>query len=258
MAEFKVERQGAVEIWTILGEQRRNAISRAMVEELERLVVRVSTSRQCRVVIVTGAGDKAFCAGADLKERTAMQEDEIRLFLDQLQRTFLAIERSDAVFIAAINGAALGGGLELALACDLRVAAPTAELGLPEVKLAIIPGAGGTQRLARLIGPGNAKDLILTGRRIEAREAMALGLIQRVAPEGQLLQTSLDLAASIAANGPIAVAQAKRAIDEGLSLPIEEGLKVERRRYEAVLKSRDRLEGLRAFSERRPPHFKGE
>jgi enoyl-CoA hydratase/carnithine racemase len=257
MAEFKVEESGAVEIWTILGEQRRNAISRSMIGELEQLVAGLSRSRHPRCVILTGAGTKAFCAGADLKERGAMDEPAIRRFLDQLQRTFRSMEKSDVIFIAAINGAAFGGGTELALACDLRVASPGAELGLPEVKLAIIPGAGGTQRLARLIGPGRAKDLIFSGRRVSATDALSFGLIDRIAPEGRLLETSLEVAASIVANAPLAVSAAKHAIDEGLGLDLDDALKVERRHYETVLKSEDRLEGLRAFAERRPADFKG-
>src|SRR5262249_21485432 len=203
-----------------------------------------------RCIMITGAGAKAFCAGADLKERVSMTEDEVRLFLDRLQGTLRLMEKSDAVFIAAINGVAFGGGTELALACDLRVASPNAELGLPEVKLGIIPGAGGTQRLGRLIGLGRAKDLILTGRRIAAAEALATGLIDRIAPEGGLLQTCRQLASTVAANGPLAVAAAKHAIDEGLSLDLDSALKVERRHYETVLKSEDRVEALKAFAER--------
>ena len=257
MAEFKVEKSGASEIWTILGEARRNAISRAMILELEQLVQRVSIDRATRVVVLTGAGTKAFCAGADLKERSGMDKSEIPVFLDRVQRILRAMEKSAAVFIAGINGVAFGGGTEIALACDLRVSAPSAQLGLPEVKLGIIPGAGGTQRLARLIGPGRAKDLILTGRKVEATEALAMGLIDRIAPEGQLRKACLELASAIAANGPLAVTAAKHAIDEGLGLALDEGLKVERRHYETVLDSEDRLEGLRAFAERRTADFRG-
>src|SRR5499427_3759895 len=180
MGQFRVEKSGSTEVWTILGEQRRNAITRAMLAELEQLVDRISASRESRCVLLTGEGSKAFCAGADLKERATMDQVEIRLFLDQLQRTLRSIEKSDAVFIAAINGAAFGGGTELALACDLRIGAPEAELGLPEVKLAIIPGGGGTQRLPRLIGRSRAKDLILTGRRVAAAEAYSIGLVNRL------------------------------------------------------------------------------
>jgi len=257
MAEFRVESRGAFEIWTIDGEDRRNAIRRAMLAELEALVARVSRSRDVRAVVLTGAGEKAFCAGADLKERAGMSEAEVRAFLDGLRRTLRSMERSDCVFVAALNGAALGGGTELSLACDLRVAAPHAELGLTEVKLGIIPGGGGTQRLSRLVGPGAAKELILTGRRAGAKEALAMGLVNRVALPGQLLDDASELAQSVAANAPIAVAAAKHAIDDGLSLGLDDALALEQRQYQLVLQTEDRLEGLRAFAEKRPPKFQG-
>lgn len=257
MSEIRIEKRGEVEVWTIDAEARRNSITRALLAELEGLVVRVSTTRDSRAVVLTGTGEKAFCAGADLKERLTMSEEEIRAFLDGVGRVLRALERSDCVFIAAINGVAFGGGTELALACDLRVAAPSSELGLTEVKLGIIPGGGGTQRLSRLVGPGRAKDLILTGRRVGAPEALSIGLVNRLAPQGSLLQTAVELAQEIAANAPLAVAAAKHAVDEGLDLSLEQGLEVERRRYEPTLKTQDRLEGLRAFRERRPPRFSG-
>ncbi len=257
MAELKLEREEALEIWTIDGAPRRNSITRALIGELEAMVGRVSSAGQVRAVILTGAGDRAFCAGADLKERTEMSEDDVRTFLDALRRTFRAMEKSHCIFLAAINGAAFGGGAELALACDLRLAAPAAEIALPEVKLAIIPGGGGTQRLSRLVGVGCAKELILTGRRVTAAEALELGLLNQLAPEGQLLETASALARSILANAPLAVAAAKHAIDEGVALPLEDGLDLERRHYEAILRTQDRREGLRAFAERRPPRFSG-
>lgn len=257
MAEFKVDARGPIEIWTIDGEGRRNAISRAMLKEFEEMVSRVSRGHETRAVIITGAGDKAFCAGADLKERSSMSEPEVRAFLDGLRRTLRSLEKSDCVFIAAINGAAFGGGTELALTCDLRVAAPAAELGLTEVKLGIIPGGGGTQRLARLVGPGRAKDLILTGRRINAAEAFSIGLVNRLAPEGHLLDTAYSMAESIVENAPIAVATAKHAIDEGLSKELDEALALELRHYEKVLATEDRLEGLKAFAEKRKPVYRG-
>jgi len=257
MAEFQIEADGHVEVWTIDGEARRNAISRAMIKELAGHVARVSSGRQVRAVVLTGAGDKAFCAGADLKERATMGETEVRAFLDSLRQTLRALETSDCIFIAAINGAALGGGTELSLACDLRVAAPGAELGLTEVKLGIIPGGGGTQRLSRLIGPGHAKELILTGRRVTAAEALALGLVQRIAPEGKLREVARELARMIADNAPIAVSAAKHAIDEGAALQLDQALSLEQAKYELTLGTEDRLEGLRAFAEKRPPKFQG-
>jgi enoyl-CoA hydratase/carnithine racemase len=257
MAEFLDERRGNTEVWTINGEARRNAISRAALAEFEDRVERVSRDRSTRAVVLTGAGERAFCAGADLKERAGMSEVEVRAFLSQLGRTLRALERSDCIFVAALNGAALGGGTELALACDFRVAAPTAELGLTEVQLGIIPGGGGTQRLPRLVGPARAKDLILTGRRINAAEALAMGLVQRLAPEGRLLEVALGLAEQVAANAPLAVAAAKHAVDEGAGISLDEALALEQRFYERVLASEDRREGLAAFAEKRPPRFTG-
>jgi len=257
MGTFREERRGPVEIWTLDAEDTRNAISRAVLAELEARVARVSEGQEVRAVILTGAGDKAFCAGADLKERATMSEAEVRAFLGGLRRTLRVMELSGTVYIAALNGSALGGGTELALACDLRVAAPAAELGLTEVRLGIIPGGGGTQRLPRLIGPGRAKDLILTGRRVNAAEAFAIGLVQRLAPEGRLMEVALAVAEQVAENAPLAIAAAKRAVDRGLDLDLDAGLALELEQYETVLRSEDRLEGLRAFAEKRRPLWKG-
>jgi enoyl-CoA hydratase/carnithine racemase len=254
MSEFQVVKEGAVERWTIDAEPRRNALSKAVVAELQQHVQRVSgADRSVRAVVLTGAGEKAFCAGADLKERASMSEDEVRRFLEQLRRTFRAIELSDCVFVAFINGAALGGGTELALCCDLRVVALGAQMGLTEVKLGIIPGGGGTQRLTRLIGKGAAKELILTGRRVEPDEAFVLGMVNRVGT----LADAHALAAAVVENAPIAVGAAKHAIDDGLALDLDSALQLEQRKYELTLKTEDRLEGLKAFAEKRKPVFTG-
>lgn len=257
MSEVKVDALGAVEIWTINGEARRNSINRGMVQELENMLGRVSSSREVRAVVLTGAGDKAFCAGADLKERAKMSQSEVRAFLATLRGLLRSFEASDCVFIAAINGLALGGGTEIALCCDLRIASSTAELGLTEVKLGIIPGGGGTQRLGRLIGPARAKDLILTGRRVGAAEALNLGLVNRVVPLAAVVDAAAELASQITANAPLAVAAAKHAVDLGLDLSLDAGLALEHQQYEIVLKSEDRLEGLRAFLEKRAPRYQG-
>ncbi len=254
MAEFIIEMHDGVELWTIDGEAKRNALSKAMVAELEANVRRVSgADRSVRAVVLRGKGDKAFCAGADLKERAGMSEAEVRTFLDALRRTFRALELSDCVFIAYVNGAAFGGGTELALSCDLRVAAPTAELGLTEVKLGIIPGGGGTQRLPRLVGKGAAKELILTGRRVTADEALKLGLVNRVGSPDD----ALSLARAVNENAPIAVAAAKHAIDEGAALELDRALALEQEKYALTLGTQDRLEGLKAFAEKRKPVFTG-
>lgn len=253
MGELRIEAEASVEVWTIDGEARRNALTRALVAELAQNVARVSKDRAVRAVVLTGAGDKAFCAGADLKERATMTPDEVRAFLDQLRATFRSFERSDCVFIACVNGAAFGGGTELALSCDLRVIAPAAEMGLTEVKLGIIPGGGGTQRLPRLIGKGAAKDLILTGRRVRAEEALRLGLAERV---GSLAEAKA-WAVEICENAPIAVSAAKHAIDEGLHLDLDGALALEQRRYAETIGTEDRLEGLKAFAEKRKPVYRG-
>jgi methylglutaconyl-CoA hydratase len=258
MAELGTERKGAIEIWTILGEARRNSLTMALVRELGERVAAAGQDRTLRAVVLTGAGDRAFCAGADLKERARMSADEVHAFHTGLRDALVALERSPRVFVAALNGAALGGGLELALACDLRVAAEGAEMGLPEVSLGIIPGGGGTVRLPRVIGVGRAKDLILTGRRVGAAEALALGLVARVAPAARLAAEALALAEQVARNAPVSLRQAKRAVDEGFHLPVEEALALENRLYQDCLGSKDRVEALRAFAEKRPPVFTGE
>ena len=256
--EFRTERRGGVEIWTIDGESRRNSISRAMLAELNALLARAAADRTLRCVVLTGAGDKAFCAGADLKERPSMSDAEVHAFHDGLRRALRSIEQAPQVFIAALNGAALGGGLELALACDLRIAADSAQMGLPEVGLGIIPGGGGTQRLPRLVGVARAKDLVLTARRVGAAEALAMGLVGRIAPPGRLLDEALAYAAEVARNAPVSLRQAKKAIDGGLHLPLDEALAHEIEMYQDCLGTKDRLEALRAFAEKRPPVFTGE
>jgi enoyl-CoA hydratase/carnithine racemase len=256
--EITAERAGAVEVWTIQGEARRNSLTMALVRELGVRVASAASDRALRAVVVTGAGDRAFCAGADLKERARMTPEEVHAFHGGLRDALRGIERSPQVFVAALNGAALGGGLELALACDLRVAAEEADVGLPEVSLGIIPGGGGTARLPRLVGVARAKDLVLTGRRIGAAEALALGVVSRVAPRARLRQDALALAEQVARNAPISLRQAKRAIEEGFDVPLDEALAVENRCYQDCLGSKDRVEALRAFAERRPPVFEGE
>jgi len=257
-AEWTIEELGAVELWTIDGEARRNSLSRAMIRELLENLHRAREKRAVRCVVLTGKGDRAFCAGADLKERAGMSDAEVHAFHEALRSAFRSVETAPQAFVAALNGAALGGGLELALACDLRVAVETAEMGLPEVGLGIIPGAGGTVRLPRTIGVGRAKDLILTGRRVGATEALALGLVSRVAPAGRLRAEALALAEEVAKNAPVSIRQAKRAVDGGFHLPLEEALLFENRMYQDCLGTRDRVEALRAFAEKRKPNFTGE
>jgi methylglutaconyl-CoA hydratase len=256
--DWIVEDRGETEVWTIDGEARRNSITRATLSRLVTELRRAAGSPRLRCVVVTGAGERAFCAGADLKERAGMSDGEVQQFLADLRGALRAIETSPKVFLASINGAALGGGLELALACDLRVMSSAAEVGLPEVGLGIIPGGGGTQRLPRAIGVARAKDLVLTARRIGADEALAWGLVSRVAPPAQLLGEALALAEQVARNAPISLRQAKRAMEGGLHLPLEEALALETAMYQDCLGTKDRREALQAFAEKRRPIFTGE
>jgi enoyl-CoA hydratase len=256
--EWIVEDRGEVEVWTIDGAPRRNSLTMAMLRQLHAELARVASRRALRCVVLTGAGDRAFCAGADLKERAGMSDEDVHRFHRDLRAALRGIETSPKVFLAAVNGAALGGGLELALACDLRVLSSAAEVGLPEVALGIIPGGGGTQRLARAIGVARAKDLVLTARRLGAEEALRWGLASKVAAPERLRDEALALAEAVARNAPISLRQAKRAIDGGFHLPLEEALDLENRMYQDCLGTKDRKEALAAFAEKRRPVFNGE
>ena len=249
-------RDDGVLLITINRPEKYNAADEQLHGELARVWADVSGDALTRVAVVTGAG-KAFSAGADLKERRTMSLEQTWGFLDELNRLMNAVAAFPRPVIAAINGAAFGGGLELALACDIRIAADTAEMGLTEVRLGVIPGAGGTQRLARVASVAAAKELILTGRRVRAQRAYALGIVSDVVPAENLADAAAKLADEVAAGGPLAVAAAKRAIDEGAALPLADALAVEAVCYQEVLASDDRNEGLSAFAEKRPPVFKG-
>src|SRR6185295_14769029 len=255
-----LERRASAAFVTLNRPDAANALSKGLVAELEgafaQLAADVKRGSDVRAVVVTGAG-KAFSAGADLKERRTMSLEQTWGFLDELNRLMNAVAAFPRPVIAAINGAAFGGGLELALACDVRIAADTAEMGLTEVRLGVIPGAGGTQRLARIASVAAAKELILTGHRVRAQRAYALGIVADVVPAENLADAAAKLADEIAAAGPLAVAAAKRAIDEGATLPLADALAVEAACYEEVLASDDRNEGLAAFAEKRLPVFKG-
>ncbi len=234
-----------------------NALSRGLLFALHEHLTALTYREDIRVLIITGAGQKAFCAGADLKERRGMRETEVSRAVGLIRSTVEDVARLPFPTIAAVNGVAFGGGTELALACDLRVAAASAYLGLTETSLAIIPGAGGTQRLPRLVGLAKAKELIYTARRIDAATALDIGLVNRVVPDEQLMNESVALAREIAANGPIALRQAKFALDRGFDLSLEAGLAVESKAYELVIPTEDRVEALQAFAEKRPPQFQG-
>ena len=251
-----VERRGSAVWLTLSRPEAANALSRPLIDELSTAIGGLSGDNTVRAVVITGAG-KVFCGGADLKERLLMSADDTRAFLDELGGLLSTLSSLSCPVIAAINGSAYGGGLELALACDLRLAAETAMMGLVEVRLGIIPGAGGTQRLARLVGVARTKELIFTGRRFDARVAERMGVVTAVVPRGELEEAVSELVEEIAAGAPLAVAHAKAAIDGGIALTMAGGLALERRCYEVVLGSADRNEGLRAFAEKRAPSFDG-
>jgi methylglutaconyl-CoA hydratase len=248
---------GNVATLTLNRPQARNAISRQVLDDFETLLAAVDAASEARTVIITGAGDKAFCAGADLKERAGMSPAEVGNFLTTINRLFTAIENFRLPVIAAMNGAAFGGGLEMAMAADIRLAAESAVMGLTETRLAIIPGAGGTQRMPRLVGMAKAKELILAGRRIDARQALEIGLVNGICPSDELMHRSRQLALEINAGGPIAVQQAKAAINKGMATDLQSGLAVESEAYARCLPTEDRLEGLKAFAEKRKPVYKG-
>jgi methylglutaconyl-CoA hydratase len=233
-----------------------NAFSRAMVSALEGSLEALADEDDVRALIITGAGDRAFCAGADLKERSAMTAAEVRAFVPKLQALTDMIAALPMPTIAAINGAAFGGGCEVALACDIRLMSSTASIGLTETSLAIIPGAGGTVRLPQLVGLGRAKELIFTARRIDAKEACDIGLVEELCDPDTLLPRATDLATSIAKNGPLAVRAAKRSINAAITEPAN-AFKIERDAYASIIDSKDRLEGLTAFIEKRSPEYQG-
>jgi enoyl-CoA hydratase/carnithine racemase len=260
MNEEKVlltEERNGIAILTLNRPEVMNSFNLALLHSLKDEIEALKFNKNIRVVIVTGAGQKAFCAGADLKERTTYTELQVKQFIYTIRNLFTDIEYLNKPVIAAVNGIALGGGTELALACDIRIASMTASMGLTETRLAIIPGAGGTQRLPRLIGPGKAKELIFTGRRVDAQEALQIRLVNRICEPESLLEDCLKMAAMICETGPIAIEQAKYAINYGLETDLHTGLGIESNAYWITIPTEDRLEGLAAFKEKRKPVYRG-
>jgi len=254
----RLERRGRAAVLTINRPERMNSLSRATLAAFAAAGRALRRDTDIRALVVTGVGDRAFCAGADLTERRRMTEAEVREQLVAYRTDLGWLDRFHCPVIAAINGVALGGGLELALLCDLRVAAEHAELGLPETGLAIIPGAGGTQRLPRLVGAARAKELILLGQRLRAPEAERIGLINRVTPAGEaVLEDCLKWIAPILEGAPLAQRAALQAIDAATGDSLDPGLELELMFYDACLRSQDRQEALAAFSKKRRPDFKG-
>jgi len=235
-----------------------NAMNEKMREELTACFVELAQSAEARVIVVTGAGERAFSAGADIREFVSPQVPV--KFRDARRRVDFraAMDRCGQPIIAAINGFALGGGLELALACDIRIAGEDSLLGLTEVNLAIIPGGGGTQRLPRLVGRGKALEMILTGARIDGREALRIGLVERVVPTAEVHAAAQALAKMLAQRAPIAMRYAKEAVVKGLGMSLEDGLRLENDLATLLRTTEDRIEGAKAFLEKRKPRFTGQ
>lgn len=252
--------KGPLGIWTctLNRPEKLNALSRKMIDELTTCFSEVAAAAErmeCRVLLLSSSSPKAFCVGADLGERRSMDEKQVGQTLDALRAMTCALEAISVPTIAVIEGAAFGGGLELALCCDLRVAGPGALMGLTETRLAIIPGAGGTQRLTRLVGVARAKEFIFTGRRLGAQEAEIFGIVN--ASEDDARGWAHRIATEISEGGPVAILAAKEAIDRGIGRSMKEGLDVERTAYEKTLYTSDRVEGLKAFDEKRKPQYQG-
>jgi enoyl-CoA hydratase len=256
-ANVKLETRGDVAVVTIARPEKLNALNVQTLVELETAFQALRGDPSVRGVILTGSGDKAFVAGADIAELGEQTPVSGREFARRGQRVFDRIEGLGKPVIAAINGFALGGGCELALACHVRVAAEGARLGTPEVKLGILCGYGGTQRLARLVGRGRAFELLLTGEMIDATEAMRIGLVNRVVPRESLLAEAEALLRKMIANAPLSLRFTLEAVNGGLDMPLAQGLEHEATLFGLACTTEDMKEGTRAFVEKRPPRFQG-
>jgi len=234
-----------------------NALDNKTTYELNEVFEELAKDEDVKAVILTGAGEKIFVAGADISLFPQMGQKEGERFSQELQGVFDKIEGLEKVVICAVNGMALGGGCELAMACDIRIASESAKFGQPEVNLGVIPGAGGTQRLPRLVSKGKAKELIFTGDMITASEAKEIGLVDRVAPKGEAVSEAKNMAKKIMEKCPIAIKYAKKAIDEGVNMTLNEGLKLESKLFGELFTTEDQKEGAKAFLEKRKAQFKG-
>lgn len=258
MSEVLLQIENKIAQVTINRPQALNALNSAVLDGLGKVLDELDANNDVRVVIVQGAGEKAFVAGADIKEMQNLSTSQARAFAEKGQKIFRRFEVLEKPVIASVHGFALGGGCELALSCDFIYATEKAKFGLPEVSLGLIPGFGGTQRLAKVVGLNNAREMIFSGNMISAGEAQQMGLVTKVFPdEGALKQAVLAVANAIASRGPIAVAEAKRSVLMGYPMDIDSGLEVERDAFGELFAYGDVKEGLSAFVEKRKPEFKG-
>ncbi len=240
----------------------RNAVSRNVIDELSKAFDMLANGREVRVIILSSTSPGIFCAGADLKERITLSDKEVYRMGCKFRALTNQIESTPVPVIAAVDGFALGGGFEIALACDIRVAASNATFGLVETTLGIIPGAGGTQRLPRIVGPSIAKELIFTGRKIDAQTAKEYGIVNHLIEQDNsnnaAYRKAVSIAEEILPNGPVGIQMAKAAINKGLEVDINTGCTIEEYCYARTIPTKDRLEGLQAFREKRPPKYIGE
>ena len=257
MSRVEVAVKEQLAVLTLDRREKLNALNAELLGQLEKAFEGAVNNPQVRVIIITGAGEKAFVAGADIGQFPDLTPEQAYEFARRGQELFLKIQRAEEPVIAAVNGYALGGGCELALACHLRYASENARFGQPEVTLGIIAGYGGTQRLPRLVGTGYALDLLLSGRMVDAREAYRMGLVNGVFPAEELLPEVEKVARRIASQGPQALKQTLRAVFQGYNLPMEQALEIEAQAFRDVFATEDRVEGTRAFLEKRKPDFKG-
>ncbi len=249
------EQRGRVAVVTLERPEALNAISGALAQELAATTARIAANRDIWVVVLAAAGERAFCVGADLKERASFSLDDWHANRVAMRAMFAALRGLQQPSVASVFGFALGGGFELALSCDLIVAADDVELGLPEAGVGLVPAGGATQLLARALGTSRAKEIIFTGRRIGAEEALAAGLVAKVVPRSELRAQTLALADAICRASPVALRAAKGAIDAALGLPLEQGIEAENDAWRATVSSADRVEGIAAFNAKRDPRW---